>query len=248
MNSDVLLSVEAAAIDYGDLRAVWDVSFDVEAGRVTALFGRNGAGKTTVLRGISGLNAVAQGDVKFQGTSVLGLSAYERAHQGIAYVQEGKQIFRRRTVEENLLLGGIVLGEGRRVLKRRVQSAYERFPILADRRALQAGSLSGGQQQMLAISQALVAEPKVLLLDEPSGGLAPTIVEDVLSIVKDLKAEGLGILLVEQAVDAALRFSDRVVVIDIGRVVADFMAGSGKDMSLVKSAYLGRNISERPQA
>jgi branched-chain amino acid transport system ATP-binding protein len=157
----------------------------------------------------------------------------------MSYAMEGKRLFHRRTVEENLLLGGYTKVRSRRGLRRRAEVMYERFPVLGERRRSRAGELSGGQQQMLAIAQALMAEPRVLLLDEPSGGLAPIIVKQVLAIVDELKAEGLGVLLVEQAAEQALRIADHVTVLDVGRVVIDKPASEIKDVSEIQHAYLG---------
>jgi branched-chain amino acid transport system ATP-binding protein len=207
-----LLRVTNLAAGYGDLRAVWDVSLEVSAGRVLALLGANGAGKSTTLHAILGLSRVMGGSIEMAGRDLRGLPPYDRAKLGIGLVQEGKRLFRQRTVEQNLMLGGWTIPRPRRQrLRKAVARAYDRFPVLADKRHEQAGSLSGGQQQMLAIAQALVPEPRVLMLDEPSAGLAPIIVSEVL-------AEGIGILLVEQLVDASLQVADHVTVISRGRM------------------------------
>jgi branched-chain amino acid transport system ATP-binding protein len=214
-----LLRVTNLAAGYGDLRAVWDVSLGVSEGRILALLGANGAGKSTTLRAVLGLSRVMGGSIEMAGRDLRGLPPYDRAKLGIGLVQEGKRLFRQRTVEQNLMLGGWTIPRPRRQrLKNAVARAYDRFPVLADRRHDQAGSLSGGQQQMLAIAQALVPEPRVLMLDEPSAGLAPIIVSEVLTVISDLRAEGIGILLVEQLVDAALEVADHVTVISRGRM------------------------------
>lgn len=236
-----LLEVRGLAAGYGDLRVVWDVSFAVRPGRITALLGRNGAGKTTTLRAIAGLNRAMAGDITFQGEPIAALPAHRRVRRGIAFVQEGKRIFRRRTVEENLLLGGYALGIRRRRLQTEVAHAYETFPALAARRKTVAGQLSGGQQQMVAISQALMAKPALLLLDEPSGGLAPSIVTEVMTTVSELAATGLGILLVEQAVEAAVTIAHDITVLDIGRVVLQRDAAEVDDVSVLREAYFGRS-------
>jgi len=235
-----LLVVDAICAGYRDLQVLWNVSLSVTPGRVTALLGRNGAGKTTTLRAIAGLNPLTKGSVRYRGQEINTLSAHARARDGIALVQEGKRIFRRRTVQENLLLGGYGLGLRRKQLIGVCDRAYERFPILATRRKGLAGQLSGGQQQMLAIAQALLSEPKVLMLDEPSAGLAPSIVKDVFETIRGLSGEGLAVLLVEQAVDQALQIADQVAVLDVGRVVVNDSTEGAGSASVIREAYLGR--------
>jgi len=235
-----LLEVDGLAAGYGDLQVLWDVALGVRAGEITVLLGRNGAGKTTTLRAVAGLSRASAGSVVMAGNDITRLSADARVRRGIAMVQEGKRIFRRRTVHENLLLGGYTLGLGRRRLAERCGYNYDRFPMLRDRAGTPAGMLSGGQQQMLAIAQALMAEPKVLMLDEPSAGLAPTVVKSTFETVAALSAEGLGVLLVEQQVDHALRIASHVVVLDVGRVVVSGPASEVGDASVIRDAYLGR--------
>ncbi|MCW2933514.1 MAG: High-affinity branched-chain amino acid transport ATP-binding protein LivF [Actinomycetia bacterium] len=242
--------IEASGIScgYGDIQVLRDVSVRVWPGRLTALLGSNGAGKTTTLRALSGLNLATAGTVRLLGQDVTKLAPYDRARLGLGYVMEGKRLFHRRTVEENLLLGGYLTGRpgrGRKALRQRAETMYERFPVLGQRRRSRAGELSGGQQQMLAIAQALVAQPRVLLLDEPSGGLAPIIVRQVLEIVAELKADGLGILLVEQAAGEAISIADHVTVLDVGRVVIDKPASAITDVSQLQHAYLG-GFRKRP--
>jgi branched-chain amino acid transport system ATP-binding protein len=222
---------------YGDLRAVSDVSLSVRSGSVTALLGRNGAGKTTTLRAISGLNGIFSGSVALDGVVLNRLAAYRRARLGIAYVQEGKRVFRSRTVAENLELGTYA-SRSRRHTRQVIEELYERFPMLAARRATPASALSGGQQQMLAIAQALVPQPDILLLDEPSAGLAPAIVGELVDLVRDLKARGLGILLVEQAVEFALALADDVIVLDLGRKVHSASVGDAGLREAIRHAYL----------
>lgn len=235
-----MLEVDGLAAGYGDLKVVWDVSLRVHPGRVTALLGRNGAGKTTTLRAISGLNKVMSGRVRLDGEDVSGVAAHKRVRRGMAYVQEGKRVFHRQTIEQNLMLGGYTRGVRRTALHGEVERIYELFPILADKRTAPAGSMSGGQQQMLAIGQALMSRPRLLLLDEPSGGLAPVIVNEVMERVAELTETGLGVLLVEQAVEAALSVADHVTVLDIGKVVMDRPASRIADADIVKEAYFGR--------
>jgi branched-chain amino acid transport system ATP-binding protein len=234
-----LLRVTNLAAGYGDLRAVWDVSLEVSAGRILALLGANGAGKSTTLLAILGLSRVMGGSIEMAGQNLNGLAPYDRAKLGIGLVQEGKRVFRQRTVEQNLMLGGWTISRPRRQrLKKAVARAYDRFPVLADRRHEPAGSLSGGQQQMLAIAQALVPEPRVLMLDEPSAGLAPIIVSEVLGVISELRAEGIGILLVEQLVDASLEVADHVTVISRGRMAWSGARAAVGDRQDILDAYL----------
>jgi branched-chain amino acid transport system ATP-binding protein len=235
-----LLEVANLATGYGDIKVCWDVSLKVRAGQVTALLGRNGAGKTTTLRAVAGLNRALSGTIAFQGESLTGDSVNKRVRRGIGLVQEGKRVFHRRTVEENLLLGGYSRGESRRKLAAAASEIYDLFPVLRERRGAAAGALSGGQQQMLAIGQALMARPKLLMLDEPSAGLAPAIVAEVMATVAGLKATGIGILLVEQAVEAAVSVADQVCVLDVGRVVLDRAAAQIDDLTILRDAYFGR--------
>ena len=250
-----LLKVQNLATGYGDLRVVWDVSLEVKPGRLTVLLGRNGAGKTTTLRAISGLNKIPGGSVQLAGEDVAKSSVSDRVRSGMSYVQEGKRVLHTQTVEENLLLGGRVRRVRRSVLKDDIERMYELFPILKEKRSLPAGSMSGGQQQMLAIASALMAAPKLLLLDEPSGGLAPVIVKEVMQRIAELKQTGIGILLVEQAVDASFAIADDVVVLDMGRTVLSSRADEIKDISILHDAYFGRHsltadleAAERTQA
>ncbi|MFC9363786.1 ABC transporter ATP-binding protein [Rhodococcus sp. NPDC057014] len=235
-----LLSLRNVQSGYGDLRVVWDVSLDVWPGKVTALLGRNGAGKTSTLRAISGLNRVSAGTIEFDGRDIAKVAPHRRVRQGMAYVQEGKRVFHRQTVEQNLILGGYVRRMRRSAVREEVERIYDLFPVLGAKRGLLAGAMSGGQQQMLAIGQALMAKPTLLLLDEPSGGLAPVIVGEVMERVSTLKEAGMAVLLVEQAVDAAMSVADHVTVLDVGRVVMDADAGAIDDRAVIRDAYFGR--------
>jgi branched-chain amino acid transport system ATP-binding protein len=239
-----LLEVENVSSGYGDLVVTRDVTFGVAESSITVLLGRNGAGKTTLLRTIAGLNRVMHGDIRFESSSIAKEPPYRRRQHGIGFVQENKRIFRRRSVEENLLLGGYGLKLSRAETASRLAEAYDRFPILADKRKQTAGYLSGGQQQMLAISQALFSQPKLLLLDEPFSGLAPSIVADVMAAVRKVRSEeGRTVLLVEQAVDAALSMADSVLVLDIGRVVHRGRASDPGIREIVATAYFGAQAS-----
>ncbi len=234
-----LLEVADASSGYGDITVLRGVTLSVHPGRITALLGANGAGKTTLLRTIAGLNPLTSGSLRLDGKAVSDLSPSARAAAGLGYVMEGKRVFHRRSVEENLMLGGYTVSHSRRQLRRLADEMYGRFPILGSRRKTRAGDLSGGQQQMLAIAQALMASPRVLMLDEPSAGLAPAIVKDVMAIAAELKAEGLAVLLVEQAAEAALKVADHVTVLDVGRVVIDQPSSEIEGVAVIRSAYLG---------
>jgi branched-chain amino acid transport system ATP-binding protein len=244
MSGQSLLKVEALATGYGDLRVVWDVSFEVWPGQVTALLGRNGSGKTTSLRAVAGLNPLHSGSIVYDGRPIDSLPAQRRVRAGISYVQEGKRIFRQQTVEENVLLGGYALGLRRSALAKEAERIYDLFPILREKRRHAAGSLSGGQQQMVAIGQALMARPKLLMLDEPSGGLAPSVVAEVMARVAELKESGLAILLVEQAVDAAVAVADHVTVLDVGKVTLNSPVADIKDINHLKDICMGRRTEE----
>jgi branched-chain amino acid transport system ATP-binding protein len=238
-----VLDLKGIAAGYGDIRVLWDVSLSVWAGACTLVLGRNGAGKSTTLLTASGIIRPSSGSVWFQGADLTAMPAHRRIRSGLAIVQENKRVFKRRSVEQNLLLGGYSTTKQARA--EAIEVAYSRFPMLAGKRKALAGSLSGGQQQMLAIAQALMPSPAVLMLDEPSAGLAPSIVREVLDTVERLKSEGLGILLVEQLVDKAMRVADHVVLLEHGRVALSKSAAEIDDLSGLREAYMRRG---RPEA
>jgi len=230
--SPPLLEVEDLRVRYGSVEAVHGVSFAANAGEVTALIGANGAGKSSTLAAISGL-VPAGGRIRFDGRDIARVPPHAIVRAGVVQVPEGREILALMTVEENLLMG--LRGRDRSELV----SAYERFPILGERRALLAGTLSGGEQQMLAIARALLARPRLLLLDEPSLGLAPLIVKRVFDTLADLKHQGVTMLLVEQNALRALRLADRAYVMELGRIV---MNGTGRELlgeEGVARTYLG---------
>lgn len=214
-----MIEVRGVTAGYDDIIVVRDLTFTANPGEVLAVLGRNGAGKTTTLKAMSGLIPVSAGEITLDGKSLAGQQPYHRAKKGLSFVQDGKRIFKSRTVEENLVLGAYTTSLKGAALARRVDEGFERFPMLHEKRGSAAGSLSGGQQQMLAIAQALMRSPKVLMLDEPSAGLAPAIVADVFSVIASLRDEGMAIVLVEQAVGWANSIADRVVVMELGRVI-----------------------------
>ncbi len=208
-----MLQVSAINAWYGDVQVLRDLSLSVEAGEVLCMLGRNGAGKTTTLKAIMGLVPVRSGSVRLDGVELTRLPAYQIPRQAIAYVPQGRRLFAELTVAENLEIGLMARGRGRETLER----ALALFPILRERLTQRSGTLSGGEQQMLAIARALCVEPKVLLLDEPTEGLMPTMIAAIRDCVRELRKAGVAIVLVEQRVDAVLPVADRVAFIENGR-------------------------------
>ncbi|MCA3598561.1 MAG: ABC transporter ATP-binding protein [Methylobacterium sp.] len=231
-----MLEIRRLRSTYGRIEVLHGLDLDVQKGEIVCLIGGNGAGKTTLLRAISGVQPVTGGSLMFEGRDITGLSAEKRVALGIAQVPEGRQIFGGLTVEDNLNLGGWLHGGG---TARERDDIYTLFPILHEKRALQAGGLSGGQQQMLAIGRALMSRPRLLLLDEPSMGLAPVLVEQVFGVIESLQQRGITILLVEQNAAAALAKSDRGFVIETGHITH---SGASADLigdPKLREAYLG---------
>jgi branched-chain amino acid transport system ATP-binding protein len=234
-----LLSVEGLTVSYGGLVAVRDASFEVAPGETVAVLGANGAGKTSTLRALTGLERARTGRVVFDGQDITGLGTDAIARLGIAHVPAGRGIFKRLTVEDNLRMALYAVGEdGTSVATSRLNGVFARFPILAERAAQDAGTMSGGQQQQLAVARALVQAPRLLLVDEMSMGLSPKVVVDLFEIVAGLRTEGVAVVLVEQFVHQALGVADRAVLLEQGRVVADRVTAnlSADD---VAAAYLG---------
>ncbi|MDR2391637.1 MAG: ABC transporter ATP-binding protein [Planctomycetota bacterium] len=232
------LEIDRISAAYGDTRVLWDVSIEVERGEVAAIVGSNGMGKTTIVRAVSGLIPVTGGTIRFNGKEITNCSCGRILGAGIAHAPEGRQLFRDMTVYENLEMGAYG-STARAHLGESLDRVYQWFPVLRERRNQLAGTLSGGEQQMATISRAFMSRPKVMLLDEPSLGLAPNIVDNILLVVKNLASEGTTILLVEQDVRKALKISDRGYVIENGTVR---MAGPARDLmdnEEVKKAYLG---------
>jgi len=231
-----VLEIEDVVSRYGRIEALHGVSLDVGEGELVTLIGNNGAGKTTLMRVISGVQPKARGRIRFDGEDIDRLPAHVRVGRGIAQVPEARQVFAPMTVEDNLKLGGYRRhAQGHDALER----IYDLFPALKERRGLAAGNLSGGQQQMLAMGRALMSDPRLLLLDEPSMGLAPVLVDQILDAVVSLRKAGVTILLVEQNVTAALAIADRAYVIETGHIV---LAGDSAALAgdpRVKEAYLG---------
>ncbi|WP_238006469.1 ABC transporter ATP-binding protein [Dactylosporangium sp. AC04546] len=236
------LRVDNLTSGYGELTVLREVTLGVKPGEVLGVVGRNGAGKTALLRAIVGLNRVHAGSVSLDGVSLGNRRAARRAADGIAFVQEGKRVFRRRTVEENLVIGAYTARFGRAKMQAQIDAAYDRFPFLRERRNEPAAALSGGQQQMLAIASALMPRPSYVLLDEPTAGLAPTIVGDILETVRQLRADGIGVVLVEQSIEFALACADRLVVLDLGRVVERVDADAPGVRATIADAYFARTL------
>lgn len=237
-----MLQVRDLVAGYGSVTVLRGVTMNVGAGQLVSIVGANGAGKSTLLRAISGLIRPSAGSIHFEGADVASASMHRIVARGLVQVPEGRQLFPTLTVEDNLLLGAFARAawQGRRALRHEIQErVYPLFPRLAERKAQIAGTLSGGEQQMLAIGRALMARPRMLILDEPSLGLAPLVVEEVFRVVRRLRDEGMPSLLVEQNARAAATFSDRVYVLRQGTVVAE---GSGTEMvrdEAMFAAYLG---------
>jgi len=233
-----LLAVNELVLAYGKIVAVKGVDLTIEAGRVVCLIGANGAGKTTILRGISGLLRPKSGKVEFQGQVISRLPSYRIARMGVVLVPEGRQIFTQMSVGENLRMGGYLIAD-QREMERRLDEVVGLFPRLKERLGQSAGSLSGGEQQMLAMGRALMAQPNVLLLDEPSMGLAPKLVEEIFELIAKLKAAQRTILLVEQNARLALDVSDDAYVLETGRIRLSGKAHEIATDERVLAAYLG---------
>ena len=233
-----MLEVDNLVVTYGKVRAVKGISFAVPQGQVVTLIGANGAGKTTTLRAISGLLPAAGGSVSFDGRRIDGMPAHEIVASGLAHAPEGRRIFPRMTVEENLRLGAFTQRNAAN-LNQDLDRAFTLFPVLAERRSQPAGTFSGGEQQMLAIGRALMSRPSMLMLDEPSMGLSPLMMGRILDTVVELRDQGTTVLLVEQNAAAALELADFGYVLEIGSIR---LSGTGRDLlddPQVRSAYLG---------
>lgn len=235
-----LLEVEDLRVAYGKIEAVKGISFSVEAGQVVTLIGTNGAGKTTTLRTLSGLLKPAGGRIVFDGKPLSDVPAHKIVALGLAHSPEGRHIFPRLTIAENLLLGAYLRSD-KAGIEQDVQRAYDLFPILGERRKQSAGTLSGGEQQMLAMGRALMSRPKLLMLDEPSMGLSPIMMQKIMETIVELRSSGTTILLVEQNAQAALSLADQGHVMEIGKIV---LSGTGSDLlhdESVRKAYLGED-------
>jgi branched-chain amino acid transport system ATP-binding protein len=240
-----MLEIERLAVSYGEVAALRDVSLTINRGEIVTLIGGNGAGKTTTLKTISGLLAPSAGDIRFEGCSIVGLSPDRIVALGIAQVPEGRHVFPRLSVENNLNVGAYLVRD-RAVARDTLDQVYTMFPQLKERRRQMGETLSGGEQQMLALGRAIMSRPRLMLLDEPSLGLAPRIVEEVAKAIMAFRRSGMTILLVEQNARVALAISERGYVIETGRVVlADDSAGLKRNPRVIES-YLGGDASGAP--
>ena len=234
-----MLKIEAVKVSYGAIEAVKGVSLEVRAGEVVTIIGANGAGKSTLLKSIVGLEPVAQGRVLIDGKDCTQVPSHQRVGLGVALSPEGRGVFPDQTVRENLMLGAYSRRADKAFVERGIEREFARFPRLKERQNQPAGTLSGGEQQMLAIARALMSAPRLLLLDEPSLGLAPLIIRDIFDAIRQLRSSGLTILLVEQMAKQALGVADRAYVLETGCITLE---GSGRELldnPKVKSAYLG---------
>jgi branched-chain amino acid transport system ATP-binding protein len=235
--NDILLEVSGLKVAYGGIQAVKGVSFQVRQGELVSLIGANGAGKTTTLKAITGTQPVADGDIRFMGHSIKGQGPWDLVKQGLVMVPEGRGVFARMTIAENLQMGAFVRRDDE--IDADLEKVYDIFPRLKERRSQLAGTLSGGEQQMLAMGRALMARPKVLLMDEPSMGLSPILVDKIFEVVADIHGRGVTILLVEQNASRALQLASRGYVMDSGEITMSGVARQLLDDPKVRAAYLG---------
>lgn len=233
-----MLSVKNLRAGYGAINVLWDVSLEIAPGKLTAIIGPNGAGKTTLLRAIIGLTPATQGDILDEGVSIISLPTWERVSHGLALIPEGRMIFRDMRVEENLILGAYAK-QNRAAMQDNLERAYAMFPLLLARRGQMAGSLSGGEAQMLMMARGLMSNPRILLIDEPSLGLAPVIVQEMFATLAKLKADGRTIVLVEQNTQAAVKIADHVYLMQGGKVVLS-QAAIDVNMDTLHQHYFAR--------
>jgi branched-chain amino acid transport system ATP-binding protein len=234
-----MLKVESAVVRYGQITALHGVSFEVDQGEIVTLLGANGAGKTTTLRMLSGLHTPASGVISFEGRDITKVPAHQFANMGISHVPEGRRIFSVMSVEENLDMGAFGRKDN---YDDDMERVYTMFPLLKDRRKQLGGNLSGGEQQMLAIGRALMSRPRLLLLDEPSMGLAPMIIDQIFRIIGEIRESGTTVLVVEQNAAQALRLADRGYVMENGRIAFTDEASALLDDPRVRAVYLGETI------
>ena len=232
-----MLSVRDLHVSYGAIKAVRGISFDIKQGEIVTLIGANGAGKSTTLNTVAGLIKPDSGSIEFKGQSIVGVKSHKVVERGMALCPEGRRVFSQMSVSENLDMGGYTRSDAEN--RETLQRVYERFPRLRERMGQMAGTLSGGEQQMLAMSRALMSHPKLMMLDEPSMGLAPILVDQIFDIIKELHKAGTTIILVEQNARKALQIADRAYVLETGSIT---LSGTGAELAssdAVKKAYLG---------
>lgn len=237
-----MLRVENLKVNYGGIEAVKDVSFDVPEKSIVTLIGANGAGKSTTLRCISGLKKQTSGKIFFEGEDIAKLDTTQRMKKGIVLVPEGRHVFPDMTVLENIKIGAYLRKDD---LSADIERVYKLFPRLKERHWQYAGTLSGGEQQMLALARALMSHPKLIMMDEPSLGLAPLVVKGIFDIIREINREGMTVLLIEQNANMALRVADRAYVLETGKVT---MQGTGEELladESIKAAYLGKNSNKK---
>lgn len=233
-----MLRVENLAVNYGMINAVRGVNFEVNQGEIVSLIGANGAGKSTILRTVSGLIKPASGTLTYEGQNITKTNAQKIVQLGISHVPEGRHVFKGLSVRENLEMGAF-LRKGRTNIEEDIQAVYDRFPVLGERQKQDASTLSGGEQQMLAMGRALMSKPKLLLLDEPSMGLAPIFIQEIFNIIQQIQAQGTTVLLIEQNAKMALSIASRGYVLETGKIV---LSGTGQELlesDAVQKAYLG---------
>ncbi len=233
-----MLSLSSVSAGYGSFQALFGVSLDVPNGEAVGVIGPNGAGKTTLMRAISGLIPLREGSMSIEGQSIGGMSAHKIIEQGIAHVPENRRLFPRLSVEENLRIGAFI-PQARARFAEQLDWVYTLFPRMKDRRDQLAGTLSGGEQQMCAIGRALMSKPKLLLMDEPSAGLAPLVVQQVFELVQRIRAEGLTVLIVEQNVQQVLEVVDRAYLLEVGKIKLSGTAAELKNNSFIRQSYMG---------
>ncbi len=233
-----MLNLDGVRAFYGPIEALKGISLSVREGEVVSLLGANGAGKSTTRMAISGVNKTGGGSITYNGKRIDGLPPHEIVKLGLSQVPEGRRIFSRLTVKENLEMGAFIVKE-KALAEKNLREVYELFPVLAERQSQHGGTLSGGEQQMLAIGRALMSNPKLLLLDEPSLGLAPIVVTKIFKIIKDINRRGVTVLLVEQNARAALNLADRAYVLETGRITLEGPAKELLENEKVRKAYLG---------
>ena len=233
-----MLKVSNLNVNYGAIHAIHDVSLEVKKGEIVSLIGANGAGKTTTLHTISGMKKATSGEVLFEGVDLLATDCHKILGMGMAHVPEGRRIFAQLTVEENLEMGAFIRKEKDQIIKD-IEDIYQRFPRLKERKGQYAGTLSGGEQQMLAIGRALMGKPHLLLMDEPSMGLSPLLVKEIFKIIQKVNRDGMTILLVEQNAKMALSIANRAYVLETGHVVMEGNAQELMGDDKVRKAYLG---------
>lgn len=234
-----LLKIENLHINYGSIKALKGISLEVNPGEIVTILGANGAGKSTLLRSISGLIPVSEGEIRYCEKSLKNVDAYRIVINGISHVPEGRRVFATLTVEENLNLGAFNRRGNHQLISKRKKRVFDLFPILLERKKQLAGTLSGGEQQMLAIGRGLMSDPRLLLLDEPSLGLAPILVKQIFHIIKEINEQNVAILLVEQNARKALSISHRGYVLETGNITLSGMSEELKDNKKVQEAYLG---------